>query len=175
MSQMSARERTLVTIVSVIVVVLVNLLLFRFFFSHRARLGAELISRQSELEALQALFSEKQLWEQRGAWLEANQPKLVQEGAAGVQLLDTVKALAQKHSILLENPVIGNPDRRPHCTSVLVSIETKSPWPALVAFLHELQKPEEFMVFEWANVQKDSADQTQMRGKFKVAKWYAPK
>jgi hypothetical protein len=37
-----------------------------------------------------------------------------------------------------------------------------------------VQAPDAFIVFESANIAIDSSDPTQMRGKFKVARWYAP-
>lgn len=42
-------------------------------------------------------------------------------------------------------------------------------------FLYEMQAPERFIVFESANLQIDQDDKTQIRGKFRIAKWYAPK
>jgi hypothetical protein len=174
-TQMSSRERTLALIVGVILAIFINLLLVKFFLGHRQRLTEELSAKKSEMEALQVLFSEKEMWEQRGAWLEAKQPKLTQESNAGVQLHDRVQELAKKHVVLLESPVLGAAERRPNQTAVTFTFETKSPWPALIAFLHEAQSPEAFTVFESANIQKDPGDPTQMRGKFKVARWYAPK
>ena len=171
---MNARERTLAMIVGSIAAILINLLLFKFFFGHRQRLTDELNAKKAEIEALQVLYSEKEMWEQRGAWVEANQPKLAQESNAGVQLHDRVQELAKKHVVLLEAPVLGAAERRPNQTAVPFTFETKSPWPALIAFLHEAQSPEAFTVFESANIQKDPGDATQMRGKFKIARWYAP-
>ena len=42
-------------------------------------------------------------------------------------------------------------------------------------FLHAMQAPDRFIVFESANVQIDKDDKTQMHGKFRIAKWFAPK
>jgi hypothetical protein len=36
-----------------------------------------------------------------------------------------------------------------------------------------VQKPEAFIVFENANLMIDSSDPTVMRGRFKIAKWFA--
>jgi uncharacterized protein HemX len=103
-TQMSSRERTLALIVGVILAIFINLLLVKFFLGHRQRLTEELSAKKSEMEALQVLFSEKEMWEQRGAWLETKQPKLTQESNAGVQLHDRVQELAKKHVVLLESP-----------------------------------------------------------------------
>jgi len=37
-----------------------------------------------------------------------------------------------------------------------------------------LQQPEKFIVFEGVTLSIDSNDQTVMRGRFKIARWFAP-
>jgi hypothetical protein len=43
-----------------------------------------------------------------------------------------------------------------------------------VHFLYDVQRPEAFTVFEQANLIVDASDPTVMRGRFKIAKWFAP-
>ena len=172
--QMNARERTLALLVGAIAAILVNLALFQFFTTHRSRLSEDLLTKTAQLKGLQALYTEKSLWEQRGAWVAANQPKLTNQNMASSKLLDDVREAARKQTVLIENPVIGAPERKPQYVSVPLNIDTKSSWPALVAFLREMQAPDAFLVFESATVQVDAADKTQMRGKFRIAKWFAP-
>ena len=86
-----------------------------------------------------------------------------------------MKQAAAKHNVLIENPAIGSSDTTPNYQAVFASVETKSPWPPLVHFLYDVQQPENFVVFESVNLAIDSADPTVMRGKFKIARWFAPK
>ncbi len=90
-------------------------------------------------------------------------------------MLDQVKQVASKHKVLLENPQIGTGESTGTHQAVFASVETKSPWPPLVHFLYDIQKPESFIVFESVNLAIDSTDPTMMRGKFKIARWFAPK
>ncbi|MEY2439061.1 MAG: hypothetical protein QOI34_446, partial [Verrucomicrobiota bacterium] len=41
-------------------------------------------------------------------------------------------------------------------------------------FLYDVQQPEAFVVFENVTLAVDSSDPTKMRGKFKIARWFAP-
>ena len=91
-----------------------------------------------------------------------------------MQLFDFVKELARRHTVLLENPTMHPPEPRPNCISVALEIETKSGWAPLVEFLEELQTPEHFVALESANLKVDPADATQVHGRFKIARWYAP-
>jgi hypothetical protein len=175
MSRLSQREKVLATIVTVAFAIVLNLVLFSFFVRNQRRLRVDLASKAADLEAKKILLAEKDLWEQRDAWLQGKMPKLTNESGAGVQLLDSIKETAKKHTVLIESQGLGNPEKRPHAFVVSVNVETKSPWPGLVAFLRDLQTPEQFIVFERANIQKDPADPTQMRGQLKIAKWFAPK
>jgi hypothetical protein len=175
MSRLTNREKTLATIVGAAVAILLNLFLLNFFFRNQRQLSTEMADAAAELEGKKILLAEKAIWEQRDAWLQEKLPKLANEGSGGVQLLDQVKEVAKKHSVLIENPAIGTPDRRAHVLAVTVNIETKSPWPGLIAFLRDLQGPEQFVVLETARIQKDTGDATQMRGRFRIGKWFAPR
>ena len=85
-----------------------------------------------------------------------------------------MKEIAGKHNVLIEKPAIGAGDSTPDHQSVFASFETKSPWPPLVRFLYDVQQPESFVVFESVTLNIDPADPTMMRGKFKIARWFAP-
>jgi len=175
MTQLSSREKTLATVVGLIVTIVVNVVLVNFFLKTNGRLTLDLASKTNELEAKKVLLAEKTIWEQRDVWLQSKLPKLTNEGSVGVQLLDQVKELAKKDTVLIENPAIGTVDRRTQAMAVTVNIETKSPWRELGAFLRDLQGPEQFIVLERVNIQKDASDATQMRGQLRIGKWFALK
>ncbi len=118
-------------------------------------------------------MKERAMWAKRDEWLKQNQPALKSPGEASA-LLDQIKEVASKQSIVIENPVIGSGDSTPQYQAVFASIETRSPWQPLVKFLYEVQQPESFVVFESVNLAIDSSDPTMMRGKFKIARWFAP-
>ena len=175
--QLSSREKTLSILVGAVAFLLVTFFVSDYFLKNKAKLDAGLTERRRVLRKVEGLRAEKTLYEQRDAWLREKQPKLVNEERAGGELLDQVKELAKKHSVLLENPVIRQVVRKAELpyVSIGIEIETKSPWAALIAFLGELQTPEQFIALDSANLKIDGADPTQMRGKFKIARWYAPK
>ena len=172
---LSTRERSLSILVGAVAFLLVTFFVTDYFLKSKARLTADLAVKARQLRTMQMRSAEKAQWDQRAAWLTEKQPRLVSEERAGGQLLEQVKELAKKHSVLIESPVIRPSVRKPEYTAVGIEIETKSPWSALIAFLGELQTPEQFIVLDTANLKIDGADATQMRGKFKIARWYAPK
>lgn len=171
---MTQREKVLAGIVGAVVVVILNLVLISSVLKKSTRLRTELVTRQAELETMEALLKEDALWSAREAWLREKQPKLTNEAGAGVALLNWVKQLANTHQVVLENPAIGILEKTPFYASVPVNVEVTGPWPALVKFLHAVEEPGRFVVLETVNMQIDASDASKLRAKLKIAQWYAP-
>lgn len=172
--RMSRRERVLAMLVGGAVFLLANWLVWDWLSGAAAQASADLRTRKSARQQQSVLLKERNMWEKREAWLKKSQPTL--KGPAETStLLDQVKEVAGKHNVLIENPNLGGVESTPTHQSTSVTIETKSPWQPLVRFLHDVQQPESFVVFENVNLQIDSSDPTMMRGKFKIARWFAPK
>ncbi len=175
MSQpLSAREKKLATIVAVIFFLFANVWLIDWSWKTINRLRAESANQSKQLQLMRTMTADLAFWEGRDAWLRATQPQMTNADAGGVELLERVKQLARKHGVLLENQAIRVPERKPEYTAVSVEVETKSAWKPLIDFLHELQQPEQFIAIEGSNLKIDAADPTQMRGRFRIARWYAP-
>ena len=171
--QMNPRERRLAWIVAGALFLLLNLVIWSKLFGALGNARAELALRKADRAEQSAYIKERHLWALRDQWLTKQQPTLKSAGEAST-LLDQVKEIAGKHNVLLEKPAIGSGDSTPDHQSVFASFETKSPWPPLVRFLYDVQQPESFVVFESVQLQIDSADPTMMRGRFKIARWFAP-
>jgi len=171
--RMNPRERLLAWIVAGAMFVLLNLLILNWLFGALGRARVELAARRAA-GAEQALYmKERDLWMKRDQWIQQHQPTLKNPAEASV-LLDDLKQIAGKYNVLIENPAIGSGETTPNHQAVFASIETKSPWPPLIHFLYDVQRPDAFVVFENVNLAIDSSDSTMMRGKFKVARWFAP-
>ena len=153
---------------------LFNLLLGSFFLNQKARLQADFIAKSTKLKNLQILFSERDRWNKREAWLQKIQPKLENESRAGVELLEQIKQIAKNNEVLLVNQGWGVLEKKEFYKSVPINFETKSSWPSLITFLRTVQQPDRFLVVEKADVKIDPGDPTQMHGNFTMARWYLP-
>jgi len=170
---MYPRERVLSFIVAGVVVVLLNLWILSWIFGALGGARKELTTRKATM-AEQALYvKERDMWMKRDEWIRQHQPTLKNPAEASA-LLDQLKEVAEKYNILVENPQIGPGETTPYHQTVFASIETKSPWPPLVHFLYDAQRPDAFIVFENVNLAIDGSDPTMMRGKLKIARWFAP-
>ena len=172
-TRMNPRERILAGSVTAIVLVLFNFLFWSWLLGAIGQARAEVVKREAARKEQAIFIKERDLWTKRDQWLQQHQP-VIKNPAEASTLLDQLKQVASKHNVLIENPQIGSGETTPNHQSVFASIETKSPWPPIVHFLYEVQQPESFIVFESVNLAIDSGDPTMMKGKFRIARWFAP-
>jgi hypothetical protein len=173
LTRMSQRERLLAALVGGVVFLLLNIFIWSWLLGAIGRAHAELATRQSLRKEEAVFLKERDLWAKREQWLQQHQPVFKGAGEASTLLDQQLRPIAAKYNVLIENPQIGSGESTPNHQTVWASIETKSPWPPLVHFLYDVQQPEAFIVFENVNLAIDSGDPTMMRGKFKIARWFA--
>lgn len=172
---LSPREKRLAWVVGTIAFLFLNYLLIDTAVQAHHRLQTDLGRKSKQLRLARQLSADLDFWAQRDQWLQTAQPRLENADSAGVQLLNRVTEIAKKHAVLLENPALRPADPQPAYQSVAIEVETKSAWKPLIAFLREMQGPDQFITMEAANFKIDASDPTQMRGRFKIARWYAPR
>ncbi len=170
--RLNRRERILTAIVGAGLVLLINWYIWGKLLGAIDSTRSDLADRQNTRKMQDVFIRERGLWEKRAQWLKEHQPALKGPGDAST-LLDQVKQVAGKYNVLIENPAIGTSDATPDRQAVFASFEVKSPWPPLVQFLYDIQQPESFVVFESITLNIDAADPTMMRGKMKLARWFA--
>jgi Tfp pilus assembly protein PilO len=170
---MTSREKTLAMIVGAIILVVVNLFLFNFFMKNYRRLKTDFAAKKEQLEVMHGLYADREMWDARDGWLKDHFPKLQNESTASPELLERIKNQAKTHSVQLENPSLGVTQKKPNYTGAPVTFDTKSTWHDLSAFLFELQNPEQFIVVESVDLKVHPSENTQMQGKFRVAKWFS--
>ena len=173
MNRLTSRERHLFGLLAAVLILLANGALLTALARRHAHLRADLCAKRTEVQSLQTLLKQGPEWIAKAAWLDAHQPRLANPEQAAVQLLEQIKAAASAQEIRLEAPELGGVETRAACQSVSVQCTAKSSWPALVHFLHALQQPDRFLVFETASIQADPANAGRLSCRFKISKWYA--
>ena len=173
-ARMNRRERFLSLLVAGVLLLLINFLLWSWLLGAVSRARTDLAQRQLRRKEQEILIKERDLWSERDKWLQQHQPTFNGASEASTLLEQQLRPVAAKYNILLENPQIGSGETTPSHQTVWASVETKSDWPSLVHFLYDVQQPEAFIVFESVTMNVDTTDPTKMRGKFKIARWFAP-
>jgi|SRR5437868_2116039 len=173
-SRMNARERMLSLGVATVIFLLINIFVWSWILGAVGQGRTDLADRKWKRKEQEVLIKERDLWTQRDQWLQQHQPTFNGASEASTLLEQQLKPVAAKYNILLENPQIGSGETTPTHQTVWASVDTRSDWQSLIRFLYDVQQPEAFIVFESATLAVDSGDPTKMRGKFKIARWFAP-
>lgn len=172
-ARLNQRERVLALAVGGLLFLLVNWILWSALLGMSSGLRSKWADARSTRTEQTVYLKEYSKWQQRADWLKKHELTLTNPAEAS-SLLTQVQQIAQKYKVEINNPQIGSVEKAPNHQSVSATIETKSDWESLVHFLYDVQKPDAFIVFEDANLMIDSNDATVMRGRFKIAKWFAP-
>jgi hypothetical protein len=182
--RLSRRERLLTLAVAGTVFVIVNLVAISFLLDTYTRLSREFTRDRGTVLLLRGLANQQEMWKQRSAWLHATQPVLINRDRAGTALYEQIQGLGRATQLIVTSLQIkpaatvapGAASREPADAPQVVSVEaeTQGDWKNTVHFLTDVQKPENFLVFELASLHSDPADAKQMKGHFLISKWYAP-
>ena len=175
LATMNKREKLLLAVTAVVVGVLVNFYLVRFFLSNRADLTRQLATTQVKIDTLKKRETERELWAKRDAWLNAKLPVLGDPDVASKALRESILEIAKKNGVILEAPSPGTPIPQPGHISLGVKFDAKAPWEAMFNFLYELQGPEQFIAIENCEIKVNREDKSQLRATLTIARWYAPK
>ncbi len=172
-ARLNQRERVLALGVGGLLFLLLNFLIWNTLLGMSAKLRSDWATQRSARAEQKVYLDEYKTWSRRDDWLKKHQLTLTNPAEAS-SLLTQLQQIAGKYKVQIENPQIGSVETTPTHQSVSATIETKSSWEPLVHFLYDVQNPDAFIVFESTNLLIDSSDPTVMRGRFKIAKWFAP-
>ena len=172
-SELSTSEKRLGGVVLALLVLLINVVMLKFFLNTRAELTQQLAQKNATYESLSLLANMAPAWEHRAQWLKKNQPQLTSEVAEGNALLNALKDNASRHGVTLSKQQLAAARPENGGVAVPVQFELKGNWKGICGFLIELQTPERFIVVQQSKLRVDSSDATQMQCDFTIAKWFA--
>ena len=174
-ANMNKREKFLLTATAIVIGVLVNFYLIRFFLANRADLTRQLAMTQVKIDTLKKRETERNLWARRDALLNEKMPVLADPDVASKELREAVLELAKKHTVTLEAPSPGTPINQPGHISLGVKFDAKGTWKEMFSFLLDLQEPGKFMAIESCELKVPREDNKHLRATLTIARWYAPK
>jgi len=119
-----------------------------FGFAHLKRTHSALRQEEQRLRtrALEAetWLGQAALWDERAAWIEANQPALDEVEQANPRLLNAMKDAAQRHDVDVTNETFLDPVSDPHFYAARVRLTCAGSLEALARWFVAIQQPEQF-------------------------------
>ncbi len=179
--RLTQRERLLTLIVAGAVFFVANLVAIRFLLNSYSTLMSHYAEDHRNLILLRALADQHGTWTQRNDWLKSTQPVLNNRDRAATALYEQLQGIARARQVVVNSlqirltappPGAAVPDDAPQTVSV--EGDTQGNWGEMVRFLAEVQKPENFLVFDLASLRTSPTDAQLLKCHFLVSKWYAP-
>jgi hypothetical protein len=129
---------------------------------------ANLLEDQTES---QIALRESDTWSQRQDWIAAHEPKLGNEDDAKAQVLTYVLKGARDHKLEIVEQNLGDVQDGASGTRVNVSVKVKGSMEALVDWLTELEKPQDFYAISLFSLKADQ-DQKSMVCSLQLARYF---
>ena len=179
--RLTRRERVLTLLVAGAVFIIVNLLAIRFLLDSYSALTDHYAEDHRNLLLLRALAEQQGTWTQRSDWLKATQPVLTNRDRAGTALYEQLQGIARNKQVIVNSlqikpsvttPGVAVSEDAPQAVSV--EGDTQGDWREMVRFLAEVQRPDNFLVFDTASLRTAPTDVHLLKCHFQVSKWYAP-
>src|SRR6202011_6248555 len=111
--RMSQRERVVTLAIAGILLLLINIFIWRWLLGTTSGSRSELAARKATRSEQTVYMKERELWDKRDQWLQKTQPTLKGAEEAST-LLDRLKQIAGKYNIVIENPAIGSGEITPN-------------------------------------------------------------
>ena len=177
MRTLTNREKKLAVMFGAMLFLLVNLIGVITLWKRQAAFAANLLDLRNERIAANSLLSQKVMWRQRAAWLDAHLPVLKSAGEANAELLDTLTASAAKHSVTVIDQGFTEPDtaHKADYQEIAVKLKISGGKDAITQWLWEIQQPEKFQAIPSLSMKLDSETAaSKIVCEIIVARYYAP-
>jgi hypothetical protein len=129
--------------------------------------------RADQAEAKVALF-ETDLWKQRMAWIDANEPPLGNEGDAKAQVLEQVLKGARDNKLEIVEQSLNDVQHGAAGTQVNVTVKVKGSMQDLVKWMTSFQKPDQFFAVSTFSLRADQ-DQKIFLCNLQIARYFKDK
>ncbi len=174
MRALNPRERTLALLFGAVIFGLANLAVLP-----RLRAwGQSLTDQRGQLEDKQkvaaAWLEKKELWQQRGQWLAAQQPVWTPD-LTPATLVDKIRQYSADHGVVvLEQNFVELP-ATPAYSPTALRLRLSGPFAGMISWLYDLQQPEHFILCPSFTCNAQGDDASAMTWEITLAQLYQPK
>jgi hypothetical protein len=171
---MKASEQRLIALLLILTVIFATgLMTMRMLAWQRAldKTERSLTMRQAEVEQM---LSEKDVWQQKLAFVRTAQPPMKNVNVANKELYQFVTESAQKHSLEINNRQTVQPAESAYFHQVGETLIIKSSIKPLMQWMHELLAPDSFYYISALTLQPLPEDNTKVIANVHVTRLYSP-
>ncbi|HYF34591.1 MAG TPA: hypothetical protein VD994_04815 [Prosthecobacter sp.] len=126
-------------------------------------------TRQLEAEEL---LSEKDLWEQRSAWLAEKQPEFTKRSEADLTMLNLIRDTAGSHDVTIDQIQPQTPNERLSQVSSTYQVQVTADLAAILKWLHAIQEPNSFIDIPALTMIPNDQDTAKVTVSMTIQKWF---
>jgi len=142
----SKRERVLAGFLGAVLTVLVFAIGGQMLLGFRRELDVKIAQAEGqELEA-RSWIGEEAYWHGRDEWLASHQPKSNESRQDSLELLQKIESSANSHGVSVVGKMIKEEIKGARFSGTPIRVEVAGDFSGLVAWLHELQQPGNFLL-----------------------------
>jgi Tfp pilus assembly protein PilN len=174
---LNTREKRLLTLCVVTIVLGVNAFAFQEFATRRKALTSKLEELNKQTVGDRMMLNDRAFWAKRQAWLDQTMPYTNSAGKAQGQLLEDLRNGALDIGLKVENETLLEAMALDHANEVAVNLRLKGDQDLMLRWLLTLQSPEKFTAVKAIELELDtrSKEKTpQAQCNLTVARWFNP-
>ena len=173
MRALTAKERKLLFFLLGAIFLLLNIVGLQAFLNRQRSLQTGIVQLRAQLDEHRAILADRAYWDERAAWLDANQPAddvgTVEDDTKFTQFVETS---AKNAGLTYTRRDAGQRPSEGPFAEVVDSSQVKGKMDALVKWLNELQQPDAFRAIKQISVK--SGEPPEVIAEVEVARWYRP-
>lgn len=174
---LNTREKRLLTLCLLTLLVVGNALAVREFMSRRKTAQATLSTLREQEASNRIWMSDRALYEKLQAWIEQHMPYTASAGRSRGELLEDLQGSARDVGLRVDNENPQESLALDHANEVSVSMRVRGDQETMIRWLLTLQSPERFTVIKNIELELDSRSKEktpQIQCNITVARWFNP-
>lgn len=175
--RLNLRERRLLAACVLIIFLVLNVLAFREFSSRRKALNTSIAQLQDQSTSNHTWLKDRDSWDKRMKWLDANMPYTDSAGRSQGQLLEELQTSSLDAELKITGQTLLEPLALDHCNEVALNIKVRGDQDKLLRWLLTLQSPEKFQAMKAFELEIDgkAKEKTpQAQCNLTLAQWFNP-
>ncbi|MFZ4587510.1 MAG: hypothetical protein ACOYNG_00830 [Terrimicrobiaceae bacterium] len=153
MRKLAKNETRLLILFAAAVFVALNLFAVRAWLTQRGALDAAIASAKSRLAMAEGLVTAASALEDAEGWIKQNPPPEFSPEAASTDLLNTVRALAEKNTLKIAEETLLPSDE---ADTAVLQTKINGPFNGVAEFLFALQSPTDWRSIKKMAIRSDS-------------------
>lgn len=173
MSQISSREKKLVWLVFAVLFMFGNVIALRWWSRELGELKKQQHALDLALIEDEALYQEREEWQQRQLWMDSAIKPFPGREAADAQLLKLVQSSAQAAGLVLDSSELLEPSKQSEAYFARAGVRVKATGTLeqLVKWIHGLQEPVDFRSLTNFEFENDDKKPGMVHCRFQCWEW----